>query len=202
MKSKRYMEWLIGLLVVLILLFIFSFYESLKTEEVKEEKYIVEEVVEPEDVVPDETEEIPVIEEAEEEIEILNEVTITIKNLRFDPKEITIAPGTTVIWFNNDTLAHKVVAYDRVFYGPRLNPGDKYAFTFTQEGTHRYFDAVFPKIGRGKIVVKEEPLPITGGVVAVGLSGEEGKGRFALLVLLFVVMIFGLSHGMYKHYRI
>lgn len=82
-------------------------------------------------------------------------VTVTIRNLRFYPEEITISPYTTVVWINEDRVPHKMVAYDRVFYGHRMNPGDKYAFTFVNEGTHKYFDAVFPKIGRGKIIVKE-----------------------------------------------
>jgi len=201
MKLKHLIAMLIALVIVLMLIFSFSVYEILKREEIKKE-YVAEEVIEPEEVIPDEGEEIPDIEETEEEVEVLNEVRIKIKNLKFDPEKVTIAPGTTVIWVNNDTSAHKVVAYDRLFYGPRMEPGDKYSFTFTQEGIHRYFDAVFPKIGRGSIIVKEEPLPITGGVVGIDLSKEEANGKFALLILLFAVMVFSLGQGLYKHYGI
>lgn len=202
MKLVYSAKWLMGLLVLLILIFIFSFYIGLKTEEVVEKNYTVEEVVETEEIIADEQAEIPVIEESEEVVEVLNEVTIAINDLKFYPQKITISPGTTVTWFNNDTLPHKVVAYDRLFYGPRLSSGEKYSFTFTQEGTHRYFDAVFPKIGRGTIIVKEEPLPITGGVIGVDLNREESNAKFALFVLLFVIMIFGLGHSMYNHYKI
>lgn len=200
MKSNHTLRLLVFLVVVLIIFFSFSFYSS-KTEEV-EEDYIAEEVIQPEDIVPPETEEAPTIEESEEDVEVMNEVIITIKNLKFNPDKITISPGTTVIWINNDTSAHKVVAYDRVFYGPRMGIGDKYEFTFTQEGTHRYFDAVFPKIGRGTVVVKEEPLPLTGGAVGIDLIAKEADGKFALLVLLFVTMVFGLGHGMFTNYGI
>lgn len=198
-NQKHLVMLLIALVVLLILLFSFSVYEGLRTQEIKDEGYTVEEVVEPEDVIPDEGEEIPTV-EGEGEVEVLDEVTITIKDLRFDPEKVVISPGTTVIWVNKDTASHKVVAYDRLFYGQRMATGDRYAFTFTQEGTHRYFDAVFPKIGRGTVIVKEEPLPITGGVIGVDLDREEIDGKFAMLTLLFVVMIFSLSHGMYKHY--
>ncbi len=103
-------------------------------------------------------------------------VTITFKNLRFYPAEVTIAPGATVVWFNNDRVPHKVAAYDRIFYSPRLQPEDKYAFTFVNEGTHRYFDAVFPKIGRGTIIVKEEPKLVAADLVETGLrEGERNK---------------------------
>lgn len=201
MKFKHLIVILAALFVVLVILISFLVYEGLKTKEVREEKHIVDEVIEPEDITPSETAESPVIEESEERVEVLNEITIEIKNLKFYPEKVTISPGTTVTWFNNDTSPHKVVAYDRLFYGSRLNPGEKYSFTFTKEGTHRYFDASFPKIGRGTITVKEEPLPITGGVVGVDLSKEEMNGKFALVLLLFVIMVFGLSHGMYKHYK-
>jgi len=107
-----------------------------------------------------------------------NIVTITIRNLRFYPEEITVSPGTTVVWVNKDKVPHKVAAYDRVFYGPRLQPGDKYSFTFINEGTHRYFDAVFPKIGRGEIIVKENPLPVTGEVIGIGLEEEKKDAIF------------------------
>lgn len=199
--SKHPIAVLIVFLVVLVLILSFFVYEGMRIREIEEEEYIVEEVIKEEEIIPEETAEIPTV-EGEGEVEVINEVTIMIKDLKFNPEKVTISPGTTVIWVNNDTASHKVVAYDRLFYGPRMGPGDKYAFTFTQEGTHRYFDAVFPKIGRGRVIVKEEPLPITGGVVGIDLGKEEADGKFALLVLLFVVMIFGLSHGMYTHHRI
>lgn len=199
LRLKHLPVGLIVLIVVLVLIFSFFVYEGMKAKEIEEKQYIVDEVVQSEDIIPDETEEPPVIEQTEEEVEVINEVTIEIKNLKFYPDNITISPGTTVTWVNKDTAAHKVVAYDRLFYGPRLEPGDRYAFTFTKEGTHRYFDAAFPKIGRGSVIVQEEPLPITGGVVGVDLSREESNAKFALLILLFVIMVLGLSHGIYKH---
>jgi len=183
-----------------VFIILFSFYAKFNGEEMEQtEGYMVEEVIEPEDVIPEETEESPTIEETDEVVAVMDEVIIEMYDGKFYPDEITISPGTTVIWVNRDPLPHKLVAYDRIFYSPRLQPEGKYSFTFTNEGTHTYFDAVFPKAGKGKITVKEEPLPITGGVVGIG-SEREGSGKFALLILLFVIMIFGLSHGMYNHY--
>ncbi len=200
MKLKYPSIALIVLIVVLILISGFFIYEGLRKQKIEEEDYVVEEVIEEEDIVPDETADIPTV-EGGEEVEVLNEVTINIHNGKFYPDELTVSPGTTVIWNNTDSFPHKLVAYDRIFYSPRLQPGDKYLFTFTQAGTHRYFDAIFPKAGKGVVIVKEEPLPITGGVI-IDLNKKEADGKFALLVLLFVIMIFGLSHGMYKHRRI
>lgn len=202
MKSKPN-PVLIAFIIIIILVSGFSIYENSRSKEIKEpgEKYIVEEIIEPGDIIPEETAEIPTVESGEEK-EVINQVTIVINNLRFYPKNLTISPGTTVTWVNNDTVPHQVVAYDRVFYGPRLEPGDKYSFTFTTERSHKYFDAVFPKMGRGAIVVQEEPLPITGGVIAADLAKEESNAKLALLVILFAIMILGLSHGIYKHNKI
>jgi plastocyanin len=200
MKSKQPFNLLIILVVIFVLLYGFYIYDSISTEEIEDEanveRYTVEEIIEPEDIIADE---ITEPQSEDEEVEVLHEVTITITDLKFHPEKITIAPGTTVIWVNDDNVPHKVVAYDRVFYGPRMEPGDKYAFTFVYEGIHRYFDGVFPKIGRGTVIVKEEPLPVTGRIVGIDLVRKETEGKFALLVALFIVMIIGLCHGIYKN---
>ena len=198
MKLKYSSIALIVLIVVLILISSFFVYEGFRKQKIKEEDYVVEEVIEEEDIVPDDAAEIPTVQE-DGEVEVLNEVTISIHNGKFYPDNLTVSPGTTVIWDNTDSFPHKLVAYDRIFYSPRLQPGDKYSFTFTQVGTHRYFDAIFPKAGKGRIIVKEEPLPITGAAVA--LSAEETNAKFALLFFFFIIMIFGLCHGIYTTYK-
>ena len=201
MKIKLLTSLLVVLVVILIVIFSFSFKENTE-ENNKIEQYKVEEITPLEDIQVEETENVPVMEEPKEDVELLSEAEIEIKNWKFYPEEIIISPGTTIVWVNNDSVPHKPVAYDRIFYSSRLEPGDKYSFTFTNAGEHRYFDAVFPKSGRGKIIVKEEPLPITGGVVGIDLGKQEMNGQFALIIILFVVMVVGLSHGIYKHHRI
>jgi len=196
-RQKHLITSLIALVVVLIILFSFSLYDDMRKEEI-DGNYLAEEVMEIEGDIPEEEQESPSV-ESEVVVELSEEVTINIKGLRFDPDNIIISPGTTVVWVNLDSVSHKVVAYDRLFYGQRMTTDDKYAFTFTQEGTHRYFDAVFPKIGRGTIIVKEEPLPLTGAVVA-DFDMAEANGKQAMIILLFVVMVFSLSKGMHKYY--
>ena len=197
-RQKHLITLLIALVVLLVVLFSFSVQNDSGEEEITED-YLVEEVMEIEGDIPGEGGELPTV-EGGEEVRSSQEVIINIKSLRFEPDKIIISPGTTVVWVNTDSVSHKVVAYDRLFYGQRMALDDKYAFTFTQEGTHRYFDAVFPKIGRGTIIVKEEPLPITGQVVGVDLDKEEANGKLSMIILLFVVMIFSLSKGMHMYY--
>src|SRR3989338_7910 len=128
--------------------------------------YIIDEI-EPTDV-PDEIQKTNV-----EQIKVYEEVRISISDLRFSPEKIIVAPGTMVIWVNNDTVPHKIVEYNRIFYGPRMNPGETFSYTFTETGTYNYFDAVFRKVGRGTVVVQEEPLPVTGNAVLGGQAKNE-----------------------------
>ena len=182
--------------IIIVLLGLYIFTSS--KEEKQEKSFMAEEIIEPEEVIPEETEGIPIMEEPE--TKSMGQVSIEIKDFNFNPKDIIISTGTTVTWVNKDNVPHKVVAYDRLFYGPRLEPGDSYSFTFTSEGLHSYFDGVFPKSGRGTILVKEEPLPLTGNAVMANL--EESNGKLALLVLLFIIMTVALSHGIYSNYKI
>jgi len=199
MKAKTIIPLLLIFLIILIVLLTFNNNEQ---AEIKETTYTAEEIIEPTESIPEESKESPTVEESQKEIQVLNKVEIEIRDWSFYPNEITISPGTTVVWINKDKLAHKIIAYDRVFYSPRLEPNEKYAFTFVNEGTHNFFDGVFPKTGRGKIIVKSEPLPITGGVIGVDLSREESNAKFALLVLSFPAMIIALSYYMHKNYKI
>ena len=182
--------------IIIVLLGLYIFTSS--KEEKQEKSFMAEEIIEPEEVIPEETEDIPIMEEPE--TKSMGQVSIEIKDFNFNPKDIIISTGTTVTWVNKDNVPHKVVAYDRLFYGPRLEPGDSYSFTFTSEGLHSYFDGVFPKSGKGTVLVKEEPLPLTGNAVMANL--EESNGKLALLVLLFIIMTVALSHGIYSNYKI
>ncbi|MEA2036664.1 MAG: cupredoxin domain-containing protein [Nanoarchaeota archaeon] len=206
-KKTKYsysISLLIALVVILIVLLILSLQYNTQDQEVivpavSEKKYTIEEVIEPE--TEEIAEETPLEEShIEEEIEVLNEYAILIQNLKFNPNEITVPVGTTITWINKDTSPHKVVAFDRTFYGPRMAPGGEYTFTFTEVGTYTYFDANFPKVGRGKIIVMKEPLPIIGNIIAVD-QVTSPNSAFALVVVLFAVMVFALSYGMHNHYK-
>ncbi len=65
--------------------------------------------------------------------------TIEIANTAFNPQQVTIPVGTTVIWTNKDSMAHTVTADDKSFDSGNLNPGDSYQFTFKTAGTYPYY---------------------------------------------------------------
>ena len=64
---------------------------------------------------------------------------VIIKDLRFNPKVLTVTTGTTVTWKNEDQTAHTVTSdmndvasapADQKFKSKILNPGDTFTHTF------------------------------------------------------------------------
>jgi plastocyanin len=82
---------------------------------------------------------------------------ITIQNFSFEPKALTIVPGTEVTWFNGDEEPHNIVNADpgqpRLFRSPGLDGGEKYTFTFDKPGTYRYICSIHPHM-EGTIIVR------------------------------------------------
>jgi plastocyanin len=65
-------------------------------------------------------------------------VTVSISNYQFEPKELTIEPGTVVVWKNN-AGRHTVTADDKGFESPTLAAGEEFRRTFEREGRFRYY---------------------------------------------------------------
>lgn len=81
------------------------------------------------------------------------EVRVTIDNFTFTPAEVTVAPGTTVTWVNNDDIPHTVVEEKRAFRSRVLDTEDKFSFTFDTAGDYAYFCSLHPHM-TGKVIVK------------------------------------------------
>jgi plastocyanin len=78
---------------------------------------------------------------------------VKIDNFSFGPQTLTVAPGTTVTWTNNDDVPHTVVSDDKAFKSKALDTDDKFSYTFDKPGTYNYFCSVHPKM-TAKVVVK------------------------------------------------
>ena len=70
--------------------------------------------------------------------------TIDITKFAFAPKEITIAPGTKVVWINHDETPHTVSSNDKGFTSKGLDTDDKFEHTFASEGDFGYICTVHP----------------------------------------------------------
>ncbi len=83
-----------------------------------------------------------------------SEVTVKIENFTFAPADLTITPGTTVTWVNDDDIPHAVVETEKTFRSKALDTDDRFSFTFTTPGEFSYFCSLHPHM-TGKITVKQ-----------------------------------------------
>ncbi len=71
-------------------------------------------------------------------------VEVKIDNFAFTPKRLTVKPGTTVTWINDDDAPHTVAANGKLFKSGALDTQDRFSFTFTTPGTYEYFCSLHP----------------------------------------------------------
>jgi plastocyanin len=65
--------------------------------------------------------------------------TVTIVDSAFQPREVEVSPGTTVVWEQVGELPHTVTADDDSFDSGEMGQGDTYSRAFPQSGTFPYF---------------------------------------------------------------
>ncbi|UTI64789.1 plastocyanin/azurin family copper-binding protein [Paraconexibacter antarcticus] len=81
-------------------------------------------------------------------------VTITMKNIAFDPKSVTVKAGTKVTWTNGEAVGHNVTAKAGAsFKSALLNQGQTFSFTPKTAGTIKYTCTIHPGMD-GTIVVQ------------------------------------------------
>ncbi len=79
--------------------------------------------------------------------------TVKIDNFSFMPQTLTIHPGTTVTWVNQDDVPHTVTSTDKKFNSRALDTDERFSFTFSAAGTYNYFCSVHPHM-TAKIIVQ------------------------------------------------
>ena len=72
----------------------------------------------------------------------------------YSPGTITIHPGDTVTWTNQDSVVHTVVANDRSFSSTDIAPGGSFTWTFQIAGTYTYH-CTYHSWMQGTVVVKQ-----------------------------------------------
>ncbi len=94
---------------------------------------------------------------ADDEYPTLAEVSIV--DFTFTPANMSIAPGTTVVWTNMDDVDHTVTSDS--FSSSALEPGDSFSYTFEEEGEFSYECSFHPQM--------------TGKITVEALNGEVGS---------------------------
>ncbi|MFW5724889.1 MAG: cupredoxin domain-containing protein [Bacteroidota bacterium] len=77
---------------------------------------------------------------------------IGMTNDSFVPAALTVEVGSTVTWFNNNSIAHTVTSATNLF-DVNLEPGEEFSFVFPQAGTFEYECLYHPGMN-GVIVVE------------------------------------------------
>jgi len=76
-----------------------------------------------------------------------------ISNLSFQPTSITVGRGSTVVWRNQDTVVHTVIAEDGSFSSGTIVAGDTFEQRFDKVKTYAYSCGIYPEM-KGTIFVK------------------------------------------------
>ncbi len=80
-------------------------------------------------------------------------VTVGVVDNDFTPKDLTVRPGTEVVWEFKGRAAHDVTDESGAFESGTLGRGDEYTLTFEDPGTHYYYCTLHHGM-QGKLVVQ------------------------------------------------
>ena len=70
---------------------------------------------------------------------------VTIDNLAFSPKTLTLKTGQQVTWTNKQDIAHTVTA-DGGAFDHQMPPGATFSFTFDKAGSFPYHCTIHPSM--------------------------------------------------------
>ena len=106
------------------------------------------------------------------------EATVAMKNIAFNPGVLNVARGTTVTWVNQDPVYHTVTsdAPGGPLDSPSINQGERWTFTFTQDGTYAYHCTPHSSYDAGT----QMWTGMTGKVVVGTGQGGNGTGPLDL----------------------
>ena len=80
-------------------------------------------------------------------------VVVHIKDFAYKPDTVTIRPGQSVRFVEDDETPHTVTATDKSFDSGNLDKGNSWTHIFAHEGTYAYLCAYHTYM-RGKVIVK------------------------------------------------
>lgn len=80
---------------------------------------------------------------------------VVIRDFAFDPPDLSVAVGATVMWTNEDSTTHTVRdSSGAVIASPNLGQGDTYTATFDEPGTYDYICTIHTNMS-GSVTVTE-----------------------------------------------
>jgi plastocyanin len=70
--------------------------------------------------------------------------TIVIEAMRFDPQELTVKAGDTIVWINHDPFPHTATAVGRQFDSREIATQRSWKYTASRTGVFRYACSLHP----------------------------------------------------------
>ena len=81
-------------------------------------------------------------------------VTVRIKGMSFEPAQITVSPGTTVTWVQEDGYPHTVTGSRGELASDTMMNGQSFTHTFDEAGSYDYACNFHPMM-KGQVVVED-----------------------------------------------
>ncbi|MCA1708214.1 MAG: cupredoxin domain-containing protein, partial [Actinobacteria bacterium] len=109
------------------------------------------------------------------QVSIAASQTVTIVDNRFNPQEVHISPGDTIVWNNQGQNQHDIRADDGSFRSGVMGTGDSFSHRFPKKGFYYYhcnFHGSRKKVGMWGLVVVGNPDPKTDPYADLGGTND------------------------------
>lgn len=81
------------------------------------------------------------------------DIRVSIEGFMFQPNDITVGPGASITWVNDESVTHNVFTADGLFASDDLDQGDSYTVTVDDPVTIDYYCGIH-QFMRGTITVE------------------------------------------------
>jgi plastocyanin len=85
-----------------------------------------------------------------------DEIVVSVEKMQFIPQKITVKPGTTVKWLNNEKRGNHTISFEKegLPESDRFFPGESWQRTFEKTGNYPYICGIHPEMN-GVVEVAE-----------------------------------------------
>ncbi len=113
--------------------------------------------------------------------------SVSIANFAFTPNSITIAPGDSITWTNDDSTTHTVTGSD--WGSGDLAPGATFSHTFATNGTYAYHCSIHTFMTGTVVVGASSSPPPTNTPHKALLAGGVLLGIVAAAIVIVVIAV-------------
>lgn len=116
---------------------------------------------------------------------------VSVVDLDYDPREVTITAGSTVVWTNRGDLPHTVTA-EAIFDSGIMGTGDSFSWTFPEPGRYDYLCTLHPNM-IGTVIVEADNAESGAQLRATDTASLIPEPDPSPSALLEVVIVIGLA---------